>query len=252
MHDIESYLQSLPEPSSRAERPKRSFHDAPAMIEAFDVTRSYKVSRKNIVPAVQGINLTIHQGEIVALTGPSGSGKSTLMHLIGGLDKPTNGEIIVAGKSLKKMSDGKLSQYRNQTIGFVFQFFYLQPFLRLQRNVEVPLMFARTKRKTRKAAVAEVVDAVHLTDRATYYPKELSGGQMQRVAIARALVNKPKILLADEPTGNLDTKTSDSIMELLQTIRETYGTTMVIVTHDPRVAGWADRIIRMEDGKIVA
>jgi ABC-type lipoprotein export system ATPase subunit len=205
-----------------------------------------------MVTAVKNVNLEVHEGEIVALTGPSGSGKSTLMHLIGGLDRPSSGEVLVNGQSVGKLHEGKLAHFRNETIGFVFQFFYLQPFLRLDRNIEVPLMFARTKRKTRAAAVADVVDAVDLTDRATFLPKELSGGQMQRVAIARALVNKPKILLADEPTGNLDSKNSMAIMELLQTIRERLGTTIIVVTHDPRVADWADRVIKLEDGQVQA
>jgi ABC-type lipoprotein export system ATPase subunit len=172
------------------------------------------------------------------------------MHLIGGLDRPSEGKVVVNGQSIGKLHEGKLARFRNETIGFVFQFFYLQPFLRLGRNVEVPLMFARTKRKTRQAAVQSVVKDVDLTERINFLPKELSGGQMQRVAIARALVNRPKILLADEPTGNLDSKNSQAIMELMQGIRERFGTTIVVVTHDPRVAAWADRIIELEDGKV--
>ena len=247
LRELEDYLRALPPKNKQARKPT-----GPVLIELKDVSRTYKLNRKNKVNAVSGVDVTVHEGEIVALTGPSGSGKSTLMHLIGGLDRPTEGEVIVDGQAVGKLSESKLSGYRNKTVGVVFQFFYLQPFLKVDKNVEVPLMFARTKRETRQQPVQSVVDSVGLTDRATFLPKELSGGQMQRVAIARALVNKPKILLADEPTGNLDTKNSDAIMQLLQGIRDTLGTTMIIVTHDPRVAAWADRIIRLEDGKVVA
>lgn len=226
------------------------FEQAPTIIDLKNVSRTYKLGRKNIVTAVKDVSLQVKQGEIVALTGPSGSGKSTLMQLIGGLDTPTGGDITVDGHSLKSLHDKQLSRYRNQTVGFVFQFFYLQPFLKVDKNIEVPLMFARTKRTMRQPAVRNVIDAVSLSDRAAHLPKELSGGQMQRVAIARALVNQPKILLADEPTGNLDSITSASIMQLLQQIRDTFGTTMVIVTHDVAVANMADRIIRLSDGVV--
>ncbi len=248
LREIEDYVKSAPVGVKK--RPARDL--GPVLIELKDVSRIYKLNRKNTVNAVSQASLNIHEGEIVALTGPSGSGKSTLMHLIAGLDRPSEGEVTVDGRSIGKLSESKLSHYRNETVGVVFQFFYLQPFLKVDRNVEVPLMFARTKRATRKEPISEVINSVGLTDRSTFLPKELSGGQMQRVAIARALVNKPKILLADEPTGNLDSKNSDAIMELLQTIRDHLGTTMIIVTHDPRVAAWADRIVRLEDGRIVA
>jgi ABC-type lipoprotein export system ATPase subunit len=249
LRELEDYLKDLP-----AAEGKKAKHvkTGPVLIELKDVGRTYKLNRHNKVEAVNGVDLAIHEGEIVALTGPSGSGKSTLMHLIGGLDRPTMGEVIVDGQQVGKMSESKLARYRNEMVGVVFQFFYLQPFLKVDRNIEVPLMFARTKRNTRKEPIQSVVDAVGLSDRSVFLPKELSGGQMQRVAIARALVNKPKILLADEPTGNLDSKNSDAIMELLQGIRKTLGTTMIIVTHDPRVAAWADRIVHLEDGKIVS
>ncbi|HJQ09011.1 MAG TPA: ABC transporter ATP-binding protein [Candidatus Saccharimonadales bacterium] len=247
LREIEDYIKTVPVPNK-----KKPVNPAgPVLIELKHVARAYKLNRKNTVQAVQGVDLTIHEGEIVALTGPSGSGKSTLMHLIAGLDRPSEGEVLVDGRLVSKLSEGKLARYRNEMVGIVFQFFYLQPFLKVDRNVEVPLMFARSKRNTRRPAIEEVVEAVSLGDRAGFFPKELSGGQMQRVAIARALVNKPKILLADEPTGNLDSKNSDAIMQLLQAIREHLGTTMIIVTHDPRVAAWADRIIRLEDGRIM-
>jgi ABC-type lipoprotein export system ATPase subunit len=248
LRDIERELHTMP----ATKKQQAKIPTTPVIISLKDVSRRYKLNRKNIVNAVQDVTLEVHEGEIVALTGPSGSGKSTLMHLIGGLDKPTTGEVIVGGKSVGAMGEGRLAHYRNEVVGFVFQFFYLQPFLKVSRNIELPLMFAHTKRKTRAAAIGEVVQSVGLGDRAVFLPKELSGGQMQRVAIARALVNKPQILLADEPTGNLDSKNSEAIMKLLQAIRNTLGTTMVIVTHDPRVAAWADRVIKLEDGKVVA
>ncbi len=246
--DIEALVKGRPVAATK----RKAQPLGPLLIDVRGVKRNYKLNRHNTVTAVNGVDLQIHEGEIVALTGSSGSGKSTLLHLIAGLDKPSEGEVIVGERSIGHLSEGKLAHYRNETVGVVFQFFYLQPFLTVNRNVEVPLMFARTKRRTRKEPVAGIVSKVGLTDRAPFLPKELSGGQMQRVAIARALVNKPQILLADEPTGNLDSKNSDAIMELLQTIRDTLGTTIIVVTHDPRVAQWADRTVRLEDGKIAA
>lgn len=247
LHELEEFIKNEPI-QIKKHVPKKV---GPVLIRVKDASRTYRLNRKNTVNAVNAVSLEIHEGEIVALTGPSGSGKSTLMHLIAGLDRPSEGEIVVDDRSIGKLSEGKLARYRNEMVGVVFQFFYLQPFLKVDRNVEVPLMFARTKRKTRQEPIKKVVDAVGLTDRSSFLPKELSGGQMQRVAIARALVNKPKILLADEPTGNLDSKNSDAIMSLLQQIRKHLGTTMIIVTHDPRVAAWADRIVRLEDGKVM-
>ncbi len=233
-----------------AQKQSRDFSQQPLMIEVRDVAHTYKISRKNKIDAVRSANFSVHRGEIVALMGPSGSGKSTMMNLIGGLDKPSAGEIVVDGKDLAKISSGKLAKFRNETVGFVFQFFYLQPFLTTRRNVEVPLMFARTKRKTRREKLDEVIAAVGLTDRAKHFPKELSGGQMQRVAIARAVVNNPHVLIADEPTGNLDSKTGASIMDLFDAIREKFQTTILIVTHDPLIAARADRVIRCLDGEI--
>jgi len=250
--DIHAFLTAIEhelttQPTSAKRRAKK---DDKVVIDLRHVSRTYKLNRHNIVHAIEDVNLTVQSGEIVALTGPSGSGKSTLMHLIGGLDKPSRGEVIVNDASVGRLSESKLARYRNEVVGFVFQFFYLQPFLKVSRNIELPLMFARSKLGTRQQAIDTVVQAVSLGDRAAFLPKELSGGQMQRVAIARALVNKPSILLADEPTGNLDSKNSDAIMQLLHTIRDTLGTTMIIVTHDPRVAAWADRVIHLEDGKV--
>ncbi len=221
----------------------------PVLLSVRNLVKTYKRGRQKI-PVLAGIDLDIHEGEIVAITGASGSGKSTLLQLMGGLDKPTSGEVLYGGKNLAKLSDGKLSEFRRQTIGFVFQFFYLQPFLRLERNLEVPGMFAGTKRRKRIARTETLATNVGLGDRLKHFPKELSGGQMQRAAIARALYNEPKIILADEPTGNLDSANGQAIIELFETIRSTLGTTIVIVTHDPAIAQRADREIRLKDGAL--
>lgn len=226
------------------------FSDKPIIIDLQNVSREYKLNRKHKVTAIKDVSFQIHQGEIVAIVGTSGSGKSTLMSLIGGLDKPSSGTITVDGTDLHTLSDSKLARYRGRTIGFVFQSFFLQPFLKVNKNIEVALMFAKVKRKLRKDLIGGVINAVQLNDRAEHLPKELSGGQIQRVAIARALVNRPKILLADEPTGNLDSKNSRHVMELLQQIRYWYNMTIVIVTHDEAIAAAADRIITVSDGEV--
>ena len=220
------------------------------VVELDDVKKTYKVGRQKI-NALAGVSLQIRQGEIVALTGASGSGKSTLLQLIGGLDKPTTGTVIVDGQDLRKMRDGALSRFRNQTIGFVFQFFYLQPFLKVGTNLEVPAMFARTKRATRQESARRLAESVGVTDRLGHLPSELSGGQMQRGASARALLNRPKVLLADEPTGNLDSTNSQAIIALFDQIRREFDTTIIIVTHDPAIAARADREIRLSDGVII-
>lgn len=220
------------------------------IVSVRDLHKSYKLGKQQIV-ALSGATLDIHKGEFIALTGASGSGKSTLLQLIGGLDKPTSGEIVVGDTNINRLSDKKLSQFRNTTIGFVFQFFYLQPFLNVQTNVEIPGMFAGGKRAGRRAKSLELIGKVGLGDRALHKPKELSGGQMQRAAIARALLNQPQILLADEPTGNLDSENSRAIIELFKSIRDEFGTTIVIVTHDHEIARQADREIILKDGAVV-
>ena len=222
-----------------------------SLVELQGVSKEYKLG-KTKVHALDDVSLTIHEGEMVALLGKSGSGKSTLLHMIGGLDKPTSGDVIVDGASLRKMRDSKLSYYRGQKIGFVFQSFYLQPFLNVRDNIEVPALFARVHAKARHERSLEVADAVGLADRAKSYGKELSGGQIQRVAVARALMNKPRIVLADEPTGNLDQQTAETIFQLFEKARDQFGATVVIVTHDEDLARRADRIIRVADGKVTA
>jgi ABC-type lipoprotein export system ATPase subunit len=220
------------------------------LIDVTDLRKTYTVGRQKI-QALDGVSLTIDEGEFVALVGASGSGKSTLLQLIGGLDKPSAGRIVVDGADIGRMRDAKLSTFRNSTIGFVFQFFYLQPFLQLVTNTEVPGMFAHSKRGPRKERALQLIDEVGLSDRAKHLPREMSGGQMQRAAIARALLNQPKLLLADEPTGNLDSASGASIMELFERIREESGTTIVMVTHDDEMAARADRTIRLKDGRIL-
>lgn len=223
----------------------------PTIVSLRDVTKLYKVGKQR-VDALNGATLEIRQGEFIALTGPSGSGKSTLLQLIGGLDRPTSGEVVVGDVPLSKLSDTRLSHFRGQTIGFVFQFFYLQPFLRLARNLEVPAMFAGVPRQERASRIKELAEQVGLADRLNHFPKELSGGQMQRAAIARALLNRPKILLADEPTGNLDSANSAAIIDLFEKIRDELGMTIVLVTHDPAVARRADREVKISDGKVIS
>ena len=220
------------------------------IIQACSLNKTYKKLHQQIT-VLNNINLEICQGEIVAITGTSGSGKSTLLHLLAGLDQPTSGQIIVDGQNLSKLSDKKLSQFRNQTIGFIFQSFYLHPFLTLEKNVEVPAMFLKMKRNQRTTQTVQLLQRVGLADWAKHFPKELSGGQIQRAAIARALINSPKIIFADEPTGNLDSTNSDLVIDLLKQIRQDLGTTIVLVTHNPEIVTKADRHITLKDGMII-
>lgn len=221
----------------------------PIAIRATNVIKKYKVG-KQIIRAIDDVSVDIHEGEFVALVGPSGSGKSTLLHLLGGLDKPTSGEIVVGGKNVSSMNDCQLSKFRNQTIGFVFQSFYLQPFLTLRRNIEVASMPQRMGRAERKLRIESLARQVGLYDRLSHRPHELSGGQIQRAAIARALLNRPAIILADEPTGNLDSVNSRDIISLFQQIREQYHATIIIATHDNEIAAQADRVIALKDGRL--
>ena len=225
--------------------------DAPTVaISIQELIKEYKIGKQKI-HALRGVSLDVCQGEFVALVGASGSGKSTLLQLLGGLDRPTSGTVAVKGTRLDKMSDRKLSKFRNQTIGFIFQSFYLQPFLTLRRNIEVAAMPSRMKRSERNARIDQLAMRVGLEERMKHRPRELSGGQIQRAAIARALVNHPDIIMADEPTGNLDSANSHEIISLFEQIRQEFGTTIVIATHDPEIAARADRTITIKDGVIV-
>lgn len=242
---VRAYAEQKASPKKRPAA--RDMSNAETLLEIANVSKTYKIGRQKL-EVLKGVSLSIKKGEFVAITGASGSGKSTLLQLLGGLDTPTSGDILFGGANLAKMSDARLSDFRRNTIGFVFQFFYLQPFLRLEKNLEVPGMFARTKKAARREQVLDLATTVGLGDRLQHYPKELSGGQMQRAAIARALLNKPKILLADEPTGNLDSVNGKAIIELFERIRDELGMTIVIVTHDAEIAARADREIILKDG----
>lgn len=200
---------------------------------------------------LRNVNLDIYEGEAVAITGPSGSGKSSLLQILGTLDGASSGSISIFEQRVNTMSARQKTHFRSHTIGFIFQFFYLQPFLTVAENVELACMPARTTHKARRDRTREMLEAVGLADKASLYPRALSGGQIQRVAIARALYNKPRIVLADEPTGNLDSIMSQQIMDLLLSIRESYKTTIMIVTHDPAIASRADRQIVIRDGEVI-
>jgi putative ABC transport system ATP-binding protein len=219
-----------------------------AVIELKNLTKTYHLGDETL-NALDGIDCTIQAGEFVAITGPSGSGKSTLANIIGGLDKPTGGTVIVDGSDLSHVRDRQLSDYRNHHIGFVFQSFNLQGTQTALENVMLPLVFSRMKSKERKARAKECLEAVGLGDRIKHKPSQLSGGQRQRVAIARALAVKPSIILADEPTGNLDSARGDEIMKLLRDLNK-QGITLIIITHDMSIAKQADRIIQIKDGKV--
>lgn len=202
------------------------------------------------VRALKGINLEVERGEFLAIMGPSGSGKSTMLNLIGCLDKPTEGEIYLKGTAVSGLSDDQLTDLRRETIGFIFQQFNLIPTLSAEENIELPMIFRRTPAEERKKRARELLKLVGLEDVADRKPFEMSGGQQQRVAIARALANNPEILLCDEPTGNLDSKTGRQIMEILKKLNEE-GVTVILVTHDESLKDYADRVVRLRDGRIV-
>ena len=205
------------------------------------------------IRAVDGISLEISSGEFVALLGPSGSGKSSLLNLIAGLDSPTSGNIITAGKKLAGLSREELAKYRRHTVGMVFQSFNLVPAMTVFENVELPLRFAEVERSKRRVLVTDALERVGLSDRIRHRPVELSGGEQQRVALARALINQPSILLADEPTGNLDSRTGTEVMELIRGLNESLHMTVALVTHERDLAEkYADRLVFLADGKIVA
>jgi putative ABC transport system ATP-binding protein len=217
-------------------------------VVARDVVRRYGEG-ESAVDAVRGVSLEVPSGQFTAVMGPSGSGKSTLMHVLAGLDQPTSGTVEIGGQDVTEMSDKQLTLLRRDHVGFIFQFFNLLPVLSAEENIVLPLLIAG--RKPDRAWVDSVIERVGLSDRRSHRPAELSGGQQQRVAIARALVSEPTVLLADEPTGNLDSRTSAEVLELLRdTVRE-YGQTTLMVTHDPRAAATADRVLFLADGLLV-
>lgn len=219
-----------------------------ALIETRDLWKTYEMGTEQI-HALQGVSIQIERGEYVAIMGPSGSGKSTLMNLIGCLDTPSKGSYLLNDKQVSQMNDDELARIRNEEIGFVFQTFNLLPRATALHNVELPLIYAGVPAKVRGQRAAEALDKVELSERKTHRPNQLSGGQRQRVAIARALVNNPSILLADEPTGNLDSKTGVEIMALFARLHEA-GNTIVLVTHEPDVAAYAHRAIHIRDGQV--
>jgi putative ABC transport system ATP-binding protein len=219
-----------------------------ALIETLDLWKTYVMGSEEI-HALRGVALQIERGEYVAIMGPSGSGKSTLMNLIGCLDTPTKGTYLLNGKKVSEMNDDELARIRNEEIGFVFQTFNLLPRATALHNVELPLVYAGVPSKDRQARARQALDRVELGDRVSHRPNELSGGQRQRVAIARALVNNPSILLADEPTGNLDTKTGVEIMSLFGRLHAS-GNTIILVTHEADIAAHAHRVIHIRDGQI--
>jgi putative ABC transport system ATP-binding protein len=214
------------------------------------VTDLHKVFRRGSerIDVLQGTNLSIPAGDFVGLMGPSGSGKTTLLNLIGGLDRPTRGSVVVAGEQIDRLSSGQMARWRARHIGFVFQLYNLLPVLTAAGNVELPLLLTGLGRAERKRHVATVLAIVGLSDRARHYPRQLSGGQEQRVGIARAIVTDPTLLLCDEPTGDLDRKSGDEIMDLLATLNRQHGKTIIMVTHDPHVAARANRVLYLDKG----
>jgi putative ABC transport system ATP-binding protein len=220
------------------------------LVEIRDVTKHYTRGKQK-VEVLHGISIDIPKGDFVALMGPSGSGKTTLLNLIGGLDQPSGGEIRVQGERIDQMSGGQLAAWRARHVGFVFQFYNLLPVLSAERNVELPLLLTSMGGAERLKRANIALEIVGLKDRARHKPKELSGGQEQRVAIARALVSDPTLLVCDEPTGDLDRKTADEILTLLQRLNREYGKTIVMVTHDPKAAEYARRTLHLDKGTLV-
>ena len=221
-----------------------------AVVKLENVVKTYSMG-DNQVQALRGISFEIQEGEFTAIMGPSGSGKSTCMNMIGCLDRPSSGIVKVDGKETALMSEKELAQLRNITIGFVFQQYHLIPAMTVLENVMLPLKYQKVDKKERMERAIKVLESVGLKDRNFHRPHELSGGQKQRVAIARAMITRPKILLADEPTGALDSQTGNQVMELFRQINEKNGTSVIIVTHDPRIGGSLERCIKILDGQIV-
>jgi putative ABC transport system ATP-binding protein len=224
--------------------------DGNGLVRVADVHKHFSRGGERI-DVLKGVNLDIPKGDFLALMGPSGSGKTTLLNLIGGLDSPTGGAVEVGGVRINELGGGQLSRWRSQHIGFVFQLYNLLPVLTAERNVELPLLLTKLSKAERRKRVAIALKIVGLTDRAKHYPRQLSGGQEQRVGIARAIVTDPTLLLCDEPTGDLDRKAGDEILDLLQTLNRDLGKTIVMVTHDPHAADRAKRTLHLEKGTLL-
>jgi putative ABC transport system ATP-binding protein len=215
-----------------------------------NVEKTYKLG-EILVPALKNTNMELKKGEFVAVMGPSGSGKTTLLNLIGALDKPTKGKIYVDGKDLTTLKEKELTKLRRRTVGYIFQFYNLIPVLSAFENVELPMLIAGSPTKERQERARQLLETVGLAERGDHRPDELSGGEQQRVAIVRALANKPSVVLADEPTGDLDSKTGKEVMQALRDLSRNEGATVIVVTHDPMVANLANRIFEMRDGRII-
>ncbi|WP_295748044.1 ABC transporter ATP-binding protein [Undibacterium sp.] len=227
-----------------------SVNSADALIRIHQLNKSY-VRGGQVIPVLEGVDLAVQSGEFIALMGPSGSGKSTLLNLIAGIDKPTSGSILIGGVNIANLSEGQLADWRAANVGFIFQFYNLMPVLTAFENVELPLLLTSLSRAQRKEHVEAALGMVNLTDRMDHYPNELSGGQQQRVAIARALVTDPTLIVADEPTGDLDRVTAGEVLDLLEELHSDLGKTIVMVTHDPKAAARAKRLIHLEKGVLV-
>ena len=222
------------------------------VIEMSNIIKRYYIGQPNELQILNGMNITVHEGEFVAIVGASGSGKSTLMNIIGALDRPTEGTYHLNGTDVSRLSDKQLSQIRNKEIGFVFQTFNLISKSNALKNVELPMLYAGKSRKERRERALELLKLVEMSDRASHKPNELSGGQKQRVAIARAMANDPSIILADEPTGALDSKTGHLVMDIFHKLHKEKGKTIVLITHSPELAAETERIITISDGSIIS
>ena len=220
------------------------------LIVVEDLWKTYRVGDIEF-PALRGVETHVNKGEFVAIVGPSGSGKSTLLHIIGGLDSSTRGRVIVNDVEISKLNSDKLAEYRNRDIGFIFQFFNLIPYLSAVENVEISSAIANVNRKTRRTKAIKLLNLFNLAEKTSKKPTELSGGEQQRVAIARALINDPILILADEPTGNIDSKTGNVVIEAFRKSVENFGTTVLMVTHDTNLPKYCDRTIMLKDGKII-
>jgi putative ABC transport system ATP-binding protein len=236
--------------AARASGASRAPHGAEPLVAIRALCKHY-LRGDQVIPVLAGIDLDVYRGDYIALMGPSGSGKSTLLNLIAGIDKPSSGEIRIAGVDIARLSDAELAAWRAEHVGFIFQFYNLMPVLSAFENVELPLLLTGLGRRERRERVELALALVGLTDRADHRPSELSGGQQQRVAIARALIADPTLIVADEPTGDLDRTTGEEILGLLERLNDDLGKTIVMVTHDPKAAGKARRLVHLEKGELV-